>query len=104
MLLCVAPSTDSDERLRNRYCSIRFKAVDGKCRSLGNRGQTPSYAASLDDPTTAPKSDKDEEIVYITRTGTKYHASGCRYLKKSSISIELSKAKARYAACSVCGS
>lgn len=50
------------------------------------------------------KADKEEEIVYITKSGAKYHAAGCRYLKKSSIPIELSKAKARYGACSVCGS
>lgn len=65
------------------------------------RGESPSYALQQD---TEAKPDKDEEIVYITKTGTKYHASGCRHLKKSSIPIELSKAKARYGACSVCGS
>lgn len=50
------------------------------------------------------KADPKEEIVYITKTGMKYHAAGRRYLKKSMIPIELSKAKARYGACSVCGS
>lgn len=66
------------------------------------RGETPSYALSQD--ASAPKIAKAEETVYVTKTGTKYHASGCRHLKKSSIPIELSKAKARYGACSVCGS
>lgn len=41
--------------------------------------------------------------VYITRTGSKYHSSGCRYLSKSKIAISKSDAKARgYTACKVC--
>lgn len=44
-----------------------------------------------------------ETIVYITRTGSKYHTSGCRYLRKSKIEISLSNAKAQgYTPCSVC--
>ena len=43
------------------------------------------------------------QTVYITKTGEKYHKENCRYLKKSSYSINLSDAKARgYNACSVC--
>ena len=41
--------------------------------------------------------------VYITNTGKKYHATGCRHLAKSRISISLSDAKAKgFAPCSVC--
>jgi hypothetical protein len=41
--------------------------------------------------------------VYITKTGEKYHRSGCRYLSKSKIAISLANAKARgYTPCSVC--
>jgi len=43
------------------------------------------------------------KIVYITKTGEKYHVAGCRYLKKSCIEITLSNAKNQgYTACSVC--
>jgi len=28
------------------------------------------------------KSFQKENVVYVTRTGTKYHKAGCRYLKK----------------------
>lgn len=43
------------------------------------------------------------QTVYITNTGEKYHISGCRYLHKSKISIELSDALAQgYTACKVC--
>ncbi len=44
-----------------------------------------------------------DPIVYITKTGSKYHSAGCRYLKSSCIPIKLSEAKARgYTPCSVC--
>ena len=41
--------------------------------------------------------------VYITKTGSKYHRSGCSYLRQSKIAISLSSAKAQgYTACSRC--
>jgi len=40
--------------------------------------------------------------VYVTRTGAKYHRSGCRYLSKSQIPMPLEQAKQRYGPCSVC--
>jgi len=44
-----------------------------------------------------------EKIVYITKTGKKYHRLGCRYLSKSCIPISLTEAKRRgYTACKVC--
>lgn len=43
-----------------------------------------------------------EVTVYVTKTGSKYHRSGCRYLRKSMTPIKLSDAKKRYGACSVC--
>lgn len=44
-----------------------------------------------------------DTIVYITKSGTKYHAANCRYLSKSKISISLSDAIARgYTPCSRC--
>lgn len=46
----------------------------------------------------------NERTVYITNTGEKYHAPGCRYLKKSQIPIALDDAIARgYEPCKVCG-
>ena len=45
----------------------------------------------------------NSQTVYITKTGKKYHRSGCSYLKKSKISISLKNAKAQgYTACSRC--
>jgi phosphatidylserine/phosphatidylglycerophosphate/cardiolipin synthase-like enzyme len=46
----------------------------------------------------------NETIVYVTRTGKKYHRAGCRYLSKSMIPMKLEEAiAAGYSACSVCG-
>ena len=43
------------------------------------------------------------QTVYVTKSGTKYHSAGCRYLKSSSIPISLADAKAKgYSPCSVC--
>ena len=42
--------------------------------------------------------------VYVTSSGKKYHAQGCRYLKSSCIPMNLNDALARgYEPCSVCG-
>lgn len=47
--------------------------------------------------------DDSETIVYITETGTKYHAWGCQYLDDSAIPISKEEAiEQGYTACSVC--
>ena len=46
----------------------------------------------------------EEPLVYVTRTGEKYHSSGCGYLWASSIPRGLNEAKkVGYTACSRCG-
>jgi hypothetical protein len=43
------------------------------------------------------------QTVYITKTGSKYHSDGCRYLSKSKTAIDLASAISKgYSACSVC--
>lgn len=52
---------------------------------------------------TADTSEPVAQMVYITKTGSKYHRDGCSYLK-SRIEISLEDAKARgYEPCSRCG-
>lgn len=49
------------------------------------------------------QSNNQTATVYITNTGKKYHAAGCKYLRKSQTAINLSDAKAQgYEPCSVC--
>jgi hypothetical protein len=51
----------------------------------------------------AKTADNGDTIVYITKTGAKYHRAGCRSLAKSSIPIKLRDAVAKgYGACKVC--
>lgn len=45
---------------------------------------------------------QEDQIVYVTRTGSKYHSAGCSYLKRSSIPMKLSEASAKYSPCSRC--
>lgn len=44
----------------------------------------------------------EEETVYVTRTGSKYHRSSCQYLRRSRILVSLKEAKQSYDPCSVC--
>ena len=53
-------------------------------------------------PTIPAQTQEKSTIVYVTRTGTKYHSENCRYLSKSKIPVNLEKARQKYASCSVC--
>ena len=46
--------------------------------------------------------DAGAQIVYVTKSGAKYHAGGCRHLSGGRIPIPLSEAARRYASCGVC--
>lgn len=53
--------------------------------------------------TSGAETDPATITVYITRTGKKYHVSGCRYLRQSKIKTNLAQAKADgYKPCKVC--
>lgn len=53
----------------------------------------PSITVDKYKPLTSTSStNKTENTVYKTNTGSKYHRSGCQYLKKSKISITEEKA------------
>ena len=43
-----------------------------------------------------------DQVVYVTKTGAKYHLAGCRHLAKSAIPLSLKQAAERYTPCSVC--
>lgn len=51
---------------------------------------------------TASSEKKESEVVYITRTGSKYHRGNCRHLAKSRIPVALDEAISRYGPCSAC--
>ncbi|MEP0848630.1 MAG: thermonuclease family protein [Phycisphaerae bacterium] len=41
-------------------------------------------------------------LVYVTKTGTKYHREGCRHLAKSASAMKLSEARQKFQPCKVC--
>ena len=51
----------------------------------------------------AVKAPTEGAVVYVTRTGEKYHRAGCQYLRQSAIPMSLTQARTRYSPCSVCG-
>jgi len=54
-------------------------------------------------PTIAANIQPVQEVVYITKTGKKYHKATCRYLKSSKIKVAKTEAKeSGYTACKVC--
>lgn len=64
---------------------------------------TPSTTAPTTvEPVQQPQTDNQSVTVYVTKTGSKYHSDGCRYLSKSKIPMSLSDAKRSYGPCSVC--
>jgi len=66
-------------------------------RSASPHPEKPTVTETIKPP------DTQDEIVYITKTGSKYHRGSCSYLKKSKIPISKKDAKARgYGPCSRC--
>jgi micrococcal nuclease len=49
-----------------------------------------------------PAASRPDTIVYVTRTGSKYHAENCPALRRSKIAVGLAEAAASYEPCSVC--
>lgn len=47
----------------------------------------------LTKPTDIASYYKNENIVYVTKSGAKYHKDGCRFLKSSKIMISLEQAR-----------
>jgi micrococcal nuclease len=50
----------------------------------------------------APSKPSADEVVYVTKTGTKYHRAGCRFLAKGATPIRLAEVGRKYEPCAVC--
>jgi competence protein ComEC len=111
------PSRDTLDRLAQFNVEVYRTDLDGTIiiASDGEKIQVDKKASPIKPkapPTVSPFSDKspavaqagkDDNTVYITRTGRKYHKYGCQYLSRSCIPIELNKAKDMgYTPCKVC--
>ncbi|TXK77864.1 hypothetical protein [Mesonia sp. K4-1] len=63
---------------------------------------SPNFSATTT-PTRVEGIQPLTEVVYVTKTGKKFHKSSCRYLKSSKIKTTKAEAKdAGYTACKVC--
>jgi len=78
--------------------------IDKKASSIQEQAPpTSSNNTTSSKITSSTPSDNQNVTVYMTKTGSKYHRDGCRYLSKSKITISLKDAKSRgYEPCSVC--
>ena len=69
---------------------------------IGTSLQHPLYANSEIQKKQIEQTQKVAQTVFITRTGSKYHREGCRYLKRSAIPINRADAEKNYSPCKVC--
>ncbi len=79
--------------------SLQLSGSDGAAIfGAGAARSSPKEGQPLVTPTPASSADP---IVYVTKSGTKYHTASCRYAKTGT-SMKLSEAQGRYGPCSVC--
>lgn len=78
--------------LINKYAPKSY-AIDSVHTSL-------SQASTLSE---TPAPNPDNNIVYVTLTGNKYHCKACRYIKdKKCIELSIKQAQIKYEPCKVC--
>lgn len=65
-----------------------------------NRGLWVKQSSERGPPEVQDKPSSGTQV-YVTRTGSKYHQEGCRYLSSSKIPISLEAAKQKYEPCGV---
>lgn len=79
------------------------KAHDRKAPTKHATPQSTSTPAPTEAEATPTREAANNQTVYVTKSGNKYHLAGCRYLSKSATPLALSDAAIRYSPCSVCG-
>ena len=82
------------------FCVLLLLALGSAGAVAGSSAVVPAHQTPV---AAGQPADNGDTLVYITKTGKKYHADGCRSLSKSRIPIKLRDAVARgYTACSLC--
>jgi micrococcal nuclease len=87
------------------FAKERSKGLWDAGRSGSVSRPAPVTPTVSTEPTISSKTSTQGEdiIVYVTKTGKKYHLSSCSYLSKSAVPMKLSDAKAQgFAPCSKC--
>lgn len=110
----LSSSSSSDSTSSYSFWDDLFSSeVSSETSSIVNEdpsSSTPyySYQESSEEPAVdananANNEDKKSVVVYITKTGKKYHSYGCGYLSRSCIETTLASAKSTgYTPCSRC--
>jgi len=81
----------------------RFSAYRATGSSSFRRASSPAGPGITAPKENRPSAASEKDIVYITKSGRKYHRAGCSYLGRSSIPISRREAEARgYLPCSRC--
>ena len=84
-------------------CSVCGPLAKSKANNGGNKVGAYQTKDAPFEKTSIKQNANSTQTVYITKSGTKYHQSGCGYLKSSSIPVGLQDAINRgYGPCSVC--
>ena len=103
---CLAPQVEDAASLSGGVApvAVQQEQVDSVSPETSEEAVVlPPQDAEMPAEETVP-SPGQEQIVYVTQTGKKYHRAGCNHLKKSQIPLSLSDAQAQgYIACGTCG-
>ncbi len=98
-----AQSNDKDAEIKKLQSEIAEYEVSKTTTSASTDTEDNRGNVSENNIISQQESTNNSYTVYITKTGSKYHRSGCRYLSKSQISIDKNDAISQgYSACSVC--
>jgi len=83
--------------------NVLYTEVFRKCQEEAQAAGLGLWRAEIAKKVAAPQALTEATKYYITKTGSKYHREGCRYLSKSANEITKDDATARgYGPCSVC--
>lgn len=90
----------------NRYQTAQASNVStgrGTTRKAQQQGSAIMNATDITGYADGRVAKQNSYAVYITKSGSKYHADGCSYLRGSKIAVDVNEAiKSGYMACSRC--
>jgi len=85
-----------------KYAEV-FRTLQVEAREANRGLWDPAATEAVPAPAPSAAPQAGDTTVFITRTGERYHADGCRFLARSRIPISLAEARARgFEACRVC--
>ncbi|MFH1905357.1 MAG: hypothetical protein ABIK53_07555 [bacterium] len=94
-----------DSKLHSGELYGKYVTVEGTIVNTYNSGKAESLSSDyVPSSATRVSSDanRNDPIVYVTRTGKCYHRDSCSYLRKSKIPMKLSEARKLYRPCKRC--